>query len=133
MCTIGTAIVNRFNTHFSGVVDDLLKGNSSDIFNPFEKESNRKQSSYICYYNEDLNDISLGFFLHDIGKILVADEVLNKKGKLTDKEFIEVQKHSYEYGAKIIDKNKLENSVIKNIIKYHHAPLYAGEPRLLSR
>ena len=129
VCTIGTAIVNRFNKHFSKVVDDLLKGNSSDIFNPFAKENDKNNSSYMCYYPEDLNDISLGFFLHDIGKILVADEVLNKNGKLTAQEFREVQRHSYEYGAQIIDKNKIENSTIKNIIKYHHAPLYSGEKR----
>ncbi len=129
VCTIGTAIVNRFNKHFSGVVDDLLKGNSSDIFNPFEKESDKSNSSYTCYYDDDLNDIALGFFLHDIGKIMVADEVLNKKGKLSDKEFEEVRKHSYEYGVQVIEKNKLKNSVIRNIIQYHHAPLYAGEQR----
>jgi HD-GYP domain-containing protein (c-di-GMP phosphodiesterase class II) len=129
VCTIGTAIANKFNTHFSSVVDDLLKGNSSDIYNPFEKESDKDQSSFTCYYDEDLNDISLGFFLHDIGKIIVADEILNKKGKLTDEEFQEVQKHSYEYGVQIIDKNNLKNSVIRNIIQYHHAPLYAGEQR----
>ncbi len=29
----------------------------------------------------------------------------------------------------IIEKNKLKNSAIKNIIQYHHAPLYAGEQR----
>ncbi|MCP4673661.1 MAG: HD domain-containing protein, partial [Desulfobacula sp.] len=129
VCTIGTAIVNRFNTHFSGVVDDLLKGNSSDIFNPFEREEDKSNSSYTCYYDDDLKDVSLGFFLHDIGKIMVADEVLNKKGKLTDREFEEVRKHSYEYGIQVIEKNKLKNSTIKNIIKYHHAPLYTGEQR----
>jgi len=129
VCTIGTAIVNRFNNHFSGVVDDLLKGNSADIFNPFEKDSDKGNSSYTCYYDEDLNDISLGFFLHDIGKILVPDEILNKQGKLTNQEFTEVQKHSYDYGMQVIEKNNLKNSVIKNIIKYHHAPLYAGEKR----
>ncbi len=154
VCTIGTAIVNRFNTHFSDVVDDLLNGNSSygsssnnnsygnnssnnnssnnnssGMDSSFKKKNNKKHSSYICYYNEDLFDISLGFFLHDIGKIFVPNEILNQKRKLTNKEFQEAQKHSYEYGAKIIDKNKLENSIIKNIIKYHHTPLYAGEPR----
>lgn len=129
VCTIGTAIVNRFNAHFSGVVDDLLKSSASDIFNPFERQETGKQSTYTCYYEEDLKDISLGFFLHDIGKVVVADEVLNKEGRLTDKEFEEVKRHSYEYGIQVIDKNRLKNSVIRNIIKYHHAPLYAGEPR----
>ncbi len=129
VCTMGTAIINRFNTHFSRVVDDLLKGNSSDTFKPSENGGDKTHSSYTCYYDEELNDISLGFFLHDIGKIMVVDEVLNTKGKLSDIEFEEIRKHSYEYGVQVIEKNKLENSVIKNIIKYHHAPLYAGEER----
>lgn len=129
VCTIGTAIIHRFNIHFSSIVDELLKGNASDIYNPFEKENRSKQSSFTCYYEEDLNDISLGFFLHDIGKVLVPDEILNKEGRLTEAEFTEVRRHSYEYGAQIIDKNNIKNSVIRNMIKYHHAPLYTNEPR----
>ncbi|MCP3874986.1 MAG: HD domain-containing protein [Desulfobacteraceae bacterium] len=129
VCAIGTAVVNRFNSHFSNVVDDLLKGSTSDINNPFEKNSKVLDNSYTCYYKEELSDISLGFFLHDIGKVIVTDEILNKKGKLTKLEFKEVQKHSYEYGVNLLDRNHLKNSVIRNIINYHHAPLYEDEPR----
>lgn len=129
VCAIGTAIVNRFNTHFSKVVDDLIKGNTSDIYNPFEIDSKRQANSYTCYYPEELSDISLGFFLHDIGKIIVADAILNKQGKLTATEFDEVKKHSYQYGVELLDQNHLKNSVIRNIINYHHAPLYDGEQR----
>ena len=129
VCTIGTAVLNQFNTHFSGVVDDLLKGNTTDIYNPFEKESKKQEKSFTCYYPDDLNDISLGYFLHDMGKIIVADEILNKEGRLTETEFEEVKKHSYEYGAELLDKNQIKNSAIRNIIKYHHAPLYEGEER----
>jgi HD-GYP domain-containing protein (c-di-GMP phosphodiesterase class II) len=131
VCTIGTAVLNQFNAHFSGVVDDLLKGNSSDIYNPFEKNGkNKKQkNSFTCYYPDELADISLGFFLHDMGKIIVADEVLNKEGRLTEAEFEEVKKHSYEHGVNLLDKNNIKNSVIRNIVNYHHAPLYEGEER----
>lgn len=129
VCAIGTAITNRFNTHFSTVVDDLIKGNTSDIYNPFEMDTVGKNSSFTCYYPEELSDISLGFFLHDIGKITVADGILNKKGRLTTKEFDEVKKHSYDYGIGLLDKNHLKNSMIRNIINYHHAALYDGEPR----
>lgn len=129
VCAIGTAILYRFNTHFSQVVDDLIKGNTSDIYNPFEIDDNRQPKSFICYYEDELFDISLGFFLHDIGKIMVADEILNKQEKMTRTEYSEVKKHSYEYGVDLLDKNHLENSVIRNIIKYHHAPLYDGEQR----
>ncbi len=129
VCAIGTAVANRFNTNFSRIVDNLIQGNSSDLYNPFEKEKEKINQSFTCFYQEDLSDISLGFFLHDIGKILVPDEVLNKKGRLTEEEFVEVRKHSYEYGVKILERNKLKNSVIKNIVQYHHAPLYDNEGR----
>jgi putative two-component system response regulator len=39
--------------------------------------------------------------LHDIGKIVVSDAILNKPGKLTEEEFERVKRHSAE-GAKII-------------------------------
>jgi HD-GYP domain-containing protein (c-di-GMP phosphodiesterase class II) len=129
VCAIGTAVTNRFNNHFSNVVDDLLKGNASDIDNSPEMDSKKQLNTFTCYYKDELSDISLGFFLHDIGKILVADEVLNKTGKLTQTEFSEVKKHSYEYGVSLLDKNQLKNSVIRNIIKYHHAPLFEDEER----
>ena len=47
VCTIGTAIVNQFNIHFSGVIDDLLKRNTPDIYNPFEKDSKKQKNSFL--------------------------------------------------------------------------------------
>jgi len=131
VCAIGTAVLNRFNDHFSNTVDDLLKGSAPDIYDPFVKQKNKKKqgNSFTCYYSDDLSDISLGFFLHDIGKIIVADKVLNKEGRLTNIEFEEVKKHSYDYGVNLLDKNHLKNSVIRNIINFHHAPLYEEEKR----
>lgn len=131
VCAIGTAVAHRFNKSFSKVVDNLISGSTGDMFDPFEKGGDDKASyrSFTCFYPDDLHDISLGFFLHDIGKILVPDEILNKKGRLTDEEFLEVKKHSFEYGGRILDRNRLTNSVIKHVVEYHHAPLHDGEER----
>ncbi len=41
----------------------------------------------------ELNDISLGGLLHDIGKTRVPDAILNKPGKLTEEEFAVVKRH----------------------------------------
>ncbi len=127
--TTGTTMLNRFNTHFSNYVDHLIKGNSQDVHDPFGKEKLSAKSSFFCYYKEDLQDIALGFFLHDIGKVLVADEILNKEGKLTKEEYEEVRRHSYEYGVQLLEKNRIKNAYIQNIVKYHHAPLIDGEER----
>jgi HD-GYP domain-containing protein (c-di-GMP phosphodiesterase class II) len=129
VCAIGTAVLNRFNTYFSNTVSDLLKANSSEIYTPFEKKSEPQPNSFSCYYPDELRDISLGFFLHDLGKVMVRDEVLNKQSGLTTQEFDEVQKHSYEYGAYLLEKNRIKSSAIKNIIYYHHACLYEGEEK----
>lgn len=121
VCAIGTAVLNLFNAHFSNFVDDLIKGEVS--------ESGRSTNSYSCYYADELSDISLGFFLHDIGKVLVNDAVLNKEGRLTNAEFELVRKHSFEHGIELLDKNHLKNSVVRNIVQYHHAPLFEKEER----
>ncbi len=43
--------------------------------------------------DEQLNELELLSTLHDIGKIGISDIILNKSGKLTDKEWIEMRKH----------------------------------------
>jgi len=128
VCAIGTAVLNRFNQQFSKVVNDHIRGGvSADIYNPFTDGAIPGASAFTCYYPHEIEDISLGFFLHDIGKTIVADQVLNKKGRLTEGEFNEVKKHSYEYGKALIAKNHIRNATVKNIVCYHHAPLHAHE------
>jgi putative nucleotidyltransferase with HDIG domain len=56
--------------------------------------------------------------LHDIGKIGIPDEILNKKGKLDDNEMAEIRKH-VDLGGKILeDFNALRG--ISEGAKYHH-------------
>ena len=56
--------------------------------------------------------------LHDIGKILVPHEILNKPGKLTKEEF-EIMKRHTVYGELFLkDIEKFE--MAKNIALYHH-------------
>lgn len=42
---------------------------------------------------DDIFEITKGALLHDIGKIMVPEEVLNKPGKLTDEEFEIMKSH----------------------------------------
>lgn len=128
VCAIGTAVVNRFNKNFSNLVDGLIRQETGKTLGDVGEKSENSYS-YTCYYKDELSDIALGFFLHDIGKILVDDAVLNKESRLTDHEFALVRKHSFEHGITLMDQNQLKNSVIRNIIRYHHGPLYGGEER----
>ncbi|MCD6552126.1 HD domain-containing phosphohydrolase [Thermotoga sp.] len=56
--------------------------------------------------------------LHDIGKIKVPKEILNKRGKLTPEEWEIMKKHTI-WGGELLSGNK-ELEVAKNIAMYHH-------------
>ena len=56
--------------------------------------------------------------LHDLGKIGIHDYILNKPGKLTEEEWVEVKMHSLK-GARILEPLSFLNGVIE-IIKQHH-------------
>lgn len=56
--------------------------------------------------------------LHDIGKIAVADSVLNKDGALTESEFNQIKVHPEESARILAPLEDLKNSV--EVIKHHH-------------
>lgn len=63
------------------------------------------------------DDIALGYLFHDIGKIEIAQDVLNKKGKLTFSEFSLIQKHTIK-GEDIL--NALQQNHIAHFAHSHH-------------
>lgn len=128
VCAIGTAVLNRFNDNFSSMIDTQLNQTSKGIYNAFAGENTRKDV-YKYYLKEDLTNISIGYFLHDIGKVLIPDKILNKQGKLTSMEFDVVKTHSYKLGPEILDKNDLKTPFVRNVVRYHHSQLYEGENR----
>lgn len=71
--------------------------------------------------------ITLGGFLHDLGKISVPDSILKKPGRLNDDEYETIMNHP-EIGARILIGHPLA-SLVKNAILHHHErPDGAGYP-----
>ncbi|MCM1132470.1 MAG: response regulator [Ruminococcus flavefaciens] len=72
----------------------------------------------------DISLISKASALHDIGKISIPDEILNKPGRLTDEEFAIMKRHSLE-GAAMLDelvayKDEPLVKVAYQICRWHH-------------
>jgi putative nucleotidyltransferase with HDIG domain len=63
-------------------------------------------------------EIRYGSWLHDCGKIGVAEAILNAERGLTDEEFQVVMKHP-EWGCEVVRKANLSKTV-QNIVLYHH-------------
>lgn len=70
------------------------------------------------FKHDAIDRIKTAAVLHDIGKIGVSDNILNKPGKLEESEYAMIQKHP-EIGAKILSEVEFLADVSK-IIKYHH-------------
>lgn len=59
------------------------------------------QAEALGVKGEYLHDIGMAALLHDVGKMFVSREILEKKGKLDDREWEEMKKHTV-YGAKYL-------------------------------
>jgi len=70
----------------------------------------------------DLNTVIASSNLHDVGKIVVSELILNKQGKLTYEEFHEMKKHTTE-GEKIIEQMIAQSGDAPFL---RHAKLFAG-------
>lgn len=68
--------------------------------------------------NQQFDELELFSSLHDIGKIAIDDAILNKQGKLTASEWVEMKKHS-EIGYRIAMASP-ELMPIANYILTHH-------------
>jgi putative nucleotidyltransferase with HDIG domain len=66
---------------------------------------------------EDVAKISTAAAVHDVGKLRIPAEVLNKQGRLTTEEFEIVKRHAEE-GAEIV--SCMEDPAITEMVRHHH-------------
>ncbi len=69
--------------------------------------------------NHNLDELAAGFFLHDLGKIDIDFDILNKQGRLTDDEMELVKSHPYQ-GYQILQQAKALSEESKIIVMQHH-------------
>lgn len=70
------------------------------------------------YEGEDFELLKYASMLHDIGKIGIPEEILNKPGSLTDEEFEEIKKHPI-ISVDILKDLKFFKKVLEPILQHH--------------
>jgi putative nucleotidyltransferase with HDIG domain len=68
---------------------------------------------------QDLNILGLGALLHDVGKMKVPTEILNKPGGLTPDEFTLMKRH-VPFGVQILEQNSGIPEGAIEVVKGHH-------------
>ncbi len=66
-----------------------------------------------------VHSVALGGHLHDVGKIGVREDVLNKHGPLTEEEYAHVMTHPV-LGWRILRPLLSDNPVPLNVVRHHH-------------
>jgi len=101
---------------------------------PYTNGHSIRVSEYACKLAERIDlpqkkieDLKIAAILHDIGKIGVEENILNKPGRLTEEEFEKIKQHP-EIGVKIIKDIDFLKGVSSIILSHHERYDGTGYP-----
>lgn len=96
-----------------------------DVNDPYTAGHSRRVALYsrmiaesLGYSEEEQEEVYCAGLIHDVGKLGIDNRIINKQGKLTDEEYIEIKKHplmGYEILKKISIRGKFAYGA-----KWHH-------------
>jgi len=87
-----------------------------------------KLGNSINLYQNRLDELILLSALHDIGKIAISDDILNKNGKLTEKEWRRIKKHP-EIGYNICESSPQLVAITEAVLAHHEWWNGSGYPQ----
>jgi HD-GYP domain-containing protein (c-di-GMP phosphodiesterase class II) len=67
----------------------------------------------------NMHELGAGFFLHDLGKVRILPEIINKPGRLSEEEMAEIRKHP-SLGFNILHECRQLSQECRTIVLQHH-------------
>ncbi|MDF2672234.1 MAG: hypothetical protein K0R09_499 [Clostridiales bacterium] len=74
---------------------------------------------WLNYSDKDIKTLGTAAILHDIGKLFIPDNILNKSSKLNEAEFKIMKNHS-KLGYKLLKDSNVNDDLILNAVLTHH-------------
>jgi putative nucleotidyltransferase with HDIG domain len=79
-----------------------------------------------------LRELAIGGLVHDVGKLSVPNEILQKPGALTDEEYDVIKRHA-ELGSELVRRLGFSTQVARLVLDHHERLDGSGYPRGLGR
>ncbi len=108
-------------------LDPIVRAFVADLGrkDPITREHVKRTAETAIVVGEDmglaaaqLRTLGLGALLHDVGKLQIDDEILNKPGRLTAEEFDHVKQHT-SIGERLVASSPVLHD-IAGIVRHHH-------------
>lgn len=77
-------------------------------------------ATLLGFSKEKISDLTMGALLHDLGKTVVPQDILNKPSRLTDQEFTVIKNHPVAGSDKILGLNIPRAETIAIVARQHH-------------
>lgn len=124
--------ITKLTMRNKGVLCSVAKLRSHDDYT-FQHSMNvgiyaASLAAHLGLEKPEIERIASAGVLHDVGKMLVPAEVLNKPGKLNDEEFLVMKKH-VEYGYDFLKKQGLPDDMLRLAYEHHERYDGSGYPR----
>lgn len=114
---------------FERIVDNLFKKYKNEIEQTSAMvELSKKIGTAMNFSQDQLSNLEIAARYHDIGKIIISPQLLNKKRGLTLEEYDIVQRHS-EAGYQIMKSQEEYSSIAIYILSHHEKWDGSGYPR----
>lgn len=121
-------LIGRYLSEKQSTID-LIKSlaNSLDSRDEYTAHHSRNVAHYSRAIAMEMNlstrrceNLYFGGLLHDIGKIGVPENILNKPSKLTNEEFLQIKQHPLIGFNLVKHIKRFKHNGIHNMILYHH-------------
>ena len=127
LITPGQTVIQYFDMlHNLRSSDDSVYSHSLNV-----AMISRILGKWLKWNSSDLDSLVIAGLLHDIGKILIPSEILNKEGKLTDEEFEQIRWHPRS-GYDLIKDLKVDSRIKKAALQHHERCDGSGYPMQVS-
>lgn len=83
---------------------------------------------WLQFSEEDIEMVTACGLLHDVGKLLVPRDLITKPGKLTDLEYYQVKKHSFE-GYQLLMSQNIDKHICNAALMHHERCDGSGYPQ----